>query len=277
MIATVWARDLSQLRTSRLREWRKHRPLFHLFDRAHRYTPPEKTDSCHNLVPFSSEDCGHFGITPKQCKDLGCCWKPCLGADCGEGLPSCYYSTQLALHDIKDEMKMFEQDKARLRDWSTGGQQTVFLYRPDLHKCYSEIHVLRKSATPNKVRDSGEKPTVAYLILAQPNFTTPLWLNPRDDAIIMSPTQRCKKCPRTAPAPPYARAWSGKARDGTGWWCAQRQYLCGLVELIRLFPNHDYFMLVDQDGKTNPALLFSTELCLLACHGPAHTEHEAHL
>jgi len=90
-------------------------------------------------------------------------------------------------------------------------------------------------------------PSVAFFVFANRNtdITDIAWATENDDIHIFVPKQKCthseQKCDKS-PRPLAARK-----KASSGWWCAQRQYINGLRDMLAQSPNASFYMLVDED------------------------------
>jgi len=100
------------------------------------------------------------------------------------------------------------------------------------------------------------QPTVAHLVLGVNTSHRPVWANTADDIFVYVPAQTCPVCPTISNYPPTARL-----TEPLGWWCAQRQYMPGLQNLLHMFPEADYYFLSDAD-----TMIFSNRLRAMLAH-----------
>mmetsp|Transcript_14276 Transcript_14276/g.50115 ORF Transcript_14276/g.50115 Transcript_14276/m.50115 type:complete len:701 (+) Transcript_14276:88-2190(+) len=88
-------------------------------------------------------------------------------------------------------------------------------------------------------------PTVAFLVLGYKNSPRPVWTTAEDKVLIYSPPMTCNQCPHSAQ---QIKGASAKYINAPlQWWCAQRNYLVGLEQLPKHYPNADFYFLADVD------------------------------
>lgn len=94
------------------------------------------------------------------------------------------------------------------------------------------------------------EPSVAFLVLGYPKDARPAWSKPEDSIVLWSAPQTCHTCPNSSQQGPAARL-----NYPLGWWCAQRHYWDGVAQLMRDYPDKDYYFLADADTLVFPKTL----------------------
>lgn len=118
-----------------------------------------------------------------------------------------------------------------------------FAVKTAADKKYSDM-LSRMKVELNTTSVKGRKRNVAYFVLGLSGGPFPAWASPHDTIFTFVPPKTCEACPKGVNITPESGRYRG-ARSG--WWCAQRLYLAGLMKFFDEFPSANWYFLSDAD------------------------------
>eukprot|EP00927_Polykrikos_kofoidii_P028503 TRINITY_DN24877_c0_g1_i1.p1 TRINITY_DN24877_c0_g1~~TRINITY_DN24877_c0_g1_i1.p1 ORF type:complete len:290 (+),score=33.33 TRINITY_DN24877_c0_g1_i1:149-1018(+) len=109
---------------------------------------------------------------------------------------------------------------------------------------FSEEQLKSRPAGANdEINTNGNVgPSVAFHVLGYANMSRPVWARERDQVHMFAPNQSCHGCPRTVVKPKFSNS-----RFKSEWWCAQRNYLPSLVDLVTKHPKELEHVVLNAD------------------------------
>lgn len=100
--------------------------------------------------------------------------------------------------------------------------------------------------------------SVAFLVLGLEPGSRPRWSAVTDAVLTFQPPANCSECPTMPPSRNEQGGHPGSSVKGaqhSAFWCAQRFYFYALQELLRKYPDKDYYFTADADTVVFPLTL----------------------